>query len=255
MHAFRKVSRSPRQARNHTTTVADPIHLHRTISSTPATRPRSSASTHRPRYLICGNQPFFFLSLLFPVTGAQSQIFRYPAPSQSHPEPHTPPIASSQQRLFLGSLDLAASKTPDLTCQSRSGHSSVNHSPRRPPLPLTPPLTPSSSLNESLHTPTDADASPSIGTRWSRPPAMYLKGHHDCQGYGEQHGVVSLDDPLGLELDLTPTEHSFTALGITDDRSPDGDLTSLFDSYLNCEAPPSRFLLVIVHHSTILTFV
>ncbi|THH05892.1 hypothetical protein EW146_g9778 [Bondarzewia mesenterica] len=154
---------------------------------------------------------------------------------------------SPSQRVLLGSLDLADSKVHEMP--SSQGLSSLQRSPCRPPLPLTPPLTPSSSLNESLsqsgqpNTPTDADTSPTVATRWLRQPVVYLKSQ-DMQGYGEGRGVVSLDEPRGLELDLTPTEGDFASRPNLEERSLERDERSLLDSYSDNAAQPSRLLLV-----------
>ncbi|KAA1476753.1 hypothetical protein DENSPDRAFT_527574 [Dentipellis sp. KUC8613] len=135
----------------------------------------------------------------------------------------------------FGPLDLAAppeshpQKIPlaidALTSPVRSSHAS----PRRPPLPLTPPLTPSSSLNETLSavgqpvTPTDAFTEP--GTRWRAPYAPAKQPRRD---HGQN--VISLDDDDDDGAAFRPKE---------DDRTP----TELSAS-VGHEAPLSRFLLV-----------
>ncbi|TFY57568.1 hypothetical protein EVG20_g8496 [Dentipellis fragilis] len=111
------------------------------------------------------------------------------------------------------------------TSPVRSSHAS----PRRPPLPLTPPLTPSSSLNETLSavgqpvTPTDAFTEP--GTRWRAPYAPAKQPRRD-----HAKNVISLDDDDDDGAAFRPKE---------DDRTP----TELSAS-LGHEAPLSRFLLV-----------
>ncbi|KAI9510114.1 RNA recognition motif 2-domain-containing protein [Russula earlei] len=136
--------------------------------------------------------------------------------------PITTPTAN---RAHLGPLDLAPSKT-----QHRSPSPSPSISPRRPPLPLTPPLTPSS-LNDNASqggfpaTPTDFD---STNIALQRRKSKYLA----------QKGLPTsgLDD-FG---DTTPTDRPYFPLG----HNPQLESNSRLSSYLRLDTSPSRFLLI-----------
>jgi len=137
--------------------------------------------------------------------------------------PITVPTAT---RARLGPLDLAPSKI-----QQRSPSPSPCTSPRRPPLPLTPPLTPSS-LNDSASqggfpaTPTDLDTT--NAALWRR------KSKHLSQKAPPASGA---DDFIG---DLTPTDRPHLPLA----QSQQLESISPLSRYPRFDTSPSRFLLV-----------
>ena len=139
------------------------------------------------------------------------------------------PLASitalTANRAHLGPLDLAPSKI-----QQRSPSPSPCTSPRRPPLPLTPPLTPSS-LNDSASqgglpaTPTDPDST--NAALWRR------KSKHLAQK-GPNSGT---DDFVG---DTAPTDRPY----LPSTQSPQLESKSPLSCCLRLDTSPSRFLLV-----------
>jgi hypothetical protein len=140
---------------------------------------------------------------------------------------HEPPLASTiTARAHLGPLDLAPSKI-----QQRSPSPSPCASPRRPPLPLTPPLTPSS-LNDSASqggfpaTPTDLD--PTSASLWRR-KSKYLT----------QNGPPT-SGADGFVGDITPADRPYLPLA----QSQQSESKSPFSRYLRLDTSPSRFLLV-----------
>ena len=150
--------------------------------------------------------------------------------SHFHQAPDSP-LASSittltANRAHLGPLDLAPSKI-----QQKSSSPSPCTSPRRPPLPLTPPLTPSS-LNDSASqggfpaTPTDLDST--NAALWRR-KSKYLS----------QKGppTSGADDFVG---DVTPTDRPYLSLAQSEQQESNSPLSC----YLRLDTSPSRFLLV-----------
>ncbi|KAI0291159.1 hypothetical protein BC826DRAFT_1106124 [Russula brevipes] len=149
--------------------------------------------------------------------------------SHFHQAPDSP-LASSvptptANRAHLGPLDLAPSKI-----QQRSPSPSPCTSPRRPALPLTPPLTPSS-LNDNTSqggfpvTPTDLDpANASLWRRRSKFPAQ--KGPL----------AAGADNFIG---DIASTDHPYLPLAKSQPESK-----SPLSRYLQVDASPSRFLLI-----------
>lgn len=146
---------------------------------------------------------------------------------EAHKSPLASPVtASTATRAHLGPLDLAPSKI-----QPKSPSPSPCASPHCPPLPLTPPLTPSS-LNDSASqggfpaTPTDIDST--SAALWRR-KSKYLA----------QKGppISSPDEFTG---DVPPTDRPYLPLA----QSQQPESNSSFSRYLRFDTPPSRFLLV-----------
>ena len=104
-------------------------------------------------------------------------------------------------------------------------------SPRRPPHPLTPPLTPSS-LNDGASqgglpaTPTDLD--PMSAALWRRKSKYHL-----------QKGLLSSDSD-DLVGDITPTDRTYASSA----QSQQLDSKSPLSRYLRLDSLPSRILLV-----------
>ena len=104
-------------------------------------------------------------------------------------------------------------------------------SPRRPPHPLTPPLTPSS-LNDGASqgglpaTPTDLD--PTSAALWRRKSKYHL-----------QKGLLSSDSD-DLVGDITPTDRTYASSA----QSQQLDSKSPLSRYLRLDSLPSRILLV-----------
>ena len=135
-------------------------------------------------------------------------------------------MTPTANRAHLGPLDLAPSRITQ-----KSPPLSPCSSPRRPPLPLTPPLTPSS-LNDGASqgglpaTPTDLD--PTSAALWRRKSK-----------YHPQKGLLGsdADEVIG---DITPTERSYASS--TQNQQPDSK--SPLSRYLHLDSLPSRILLV-----------
>jgi hypothetical protein len=145
---------------------------------------------------------------------------------QAHESPLASPIAASTAtRAHLGPLDLAPSKI-----QQTSPSPSPYASPRRPPLPLTPPLTPSS-LNDNASqggfpaTPTDLDST--NAALWRR------KSKYLSQKGPPTSGV---DEFIG---DIAPTDRYLSQA-----QSQQPESNSSLSRYLRVDTLPSRFLLV-----------
>lgn len=145
---------------------------------------------------------------------------------QALDSPLAPITALTANRAHLGPLDLAPSKI-----QQRSPSPSPCTSPRRPPLPLTPPLTPSS-LNDSASqgglpaTPTDLDST--NATLWRR-KSKYLT--QKCPSNS------STDDFVG---DTTPTDRPYLPFTQSHQQESKPPLSC----YLRLDTSPSRFLLI-----------
>jgi hypothetical protein len=146
---------------------------------------------------------------------------------EAHKSPLASPVTTSTAtRAHLGPLDLAPSKI-----QPKSPSPSPCASPHRPPLPLTPPLTPSS-LNDSASqggfpaTPTDIDST--NAALWRR-KSKYLA----------QKGlpISGPDDFVG---DVPSTDRPYLPLA----QSQQPESNSSLSRYLRFDTPPSRFLLV-----------
>jgi hypothetical protein len=140
------------------------------------------------------------------------------------------PLASitalTPNRAHLGPLDLAPSKI-----EQRSPSPSPCTSPRRPPLPLTPPLTPSS-LNDNASqgglpaTPTDLEST--NAALWRRKSKYLTQKGPPTSG---------ADDFVG---DTTPTDRPYLPLAQSQQQESKPPLSC----YLRLDTSPSRFLLV-----------
>ena len=170
---------------------------------------------------------FISVFIISKTTSMCSSVDAHSHFHQAHDSLLASPItAPTATRARLGPLDLAPSKI-----QQRSPSPSPCTSPRRPPLPLTPPLTPSS-LNDSASqggfpaTPTDLD--PTNAALWRR------KSKHHSQ---KAPPVSGADDFIG---DTTPTDRPY--LPLVQSQPPES--ISPLSRYPRFDTSPSRFLLV-----------
>jgi hypothetical protein len=180
---------------------------------------------HPPLFRTCGK----YMCTLSTYTTLKMDIHILTVHSHFHQaldSPLAPITALTANRAHLGPLDLAPSKI-----QQRSPSPSPCTSPRRPPLPLTPPLTPSS-LNDSASqgglpaTPTDPDST--NAALWRR------KSKYLTQKGPSNSGT---DDFVG---DTTPTDSPY--LPFTQSRQQESKPP--LSCYLRLDTSPSRFLLV-----------
>ena len=156
-----------------------------------------------------------------------TKLCKYSVHTQSHVHQASDSTLASvatptANRAHLGPLDLAPSRVTQ-----KSPPLSPCSSPRRPPLPLTPPLTPSS-LNDGASqgglpaTPTDLD--PTSAALWRRKSKCH-----------PQKGLLSSESD-----ELIPTDRPYTSS--TQSRQPDSK--SPLSHYLRLDSLPSRILLV-----------
>ena len=170
---------------------------------------------------ICANIPDSPLTKLYEFSvHTQSHIHR------GSDSPYASIATPTANRAHLGPLDLAPSRITQ-----KSPPLSPCSSPRRPPLPLTPPLTPSS-LNDGASqgglpaTPTDLD--PTSAALWRRKSK-----------YHPQKGLL-FSDSDELIADITPTDRPYTSS--TQSQQPESK--SPLSRYLRLDSLPSRILLV-----------
>ena len=172
------------------------------------------------RFLYLRTQPLKGLCI-YSSTNAHSHFH------EAHKSPLASPVtASTATRAHLGPLDLAPSKI-----QPKSPSPSQCTSPHRPPLPLTPPLTPSS-LNDSASqggfpaTPTDIDST--NAALWRRKSNFLAQKGPSTSGPDEFTG------------DIPPTNRPSLPLAQSQQSESDSPLSH----YLRFDTSPSRFLLV-----------